>query len=262
MRASLGNRAYCTLAAVALSSLAWPMKSVAGEWEFKLAPLFLWGISLDADATIGTETVPLDLSFEDDVIENMDTVFTFHFEAKNDDLILFAEYQYVKLDPSLSIGPVDADVEFENTAIELGAGWEFSRSERIGWEMLLGLRYLDQDVDVDGTLNLPEPPNGPGALPLAVAGGDDWYHPFLGLRGDYKFGSRWSLLGRGDYGYSDSDNSLLNLSLMFDYRFKQWGSAFIGWRYQDVNYDSGSGDDQYGFDGVQQGPLVGLTLYW
>ncbi|MEP1471920.1 MAG: hypothetical protein ABJK20_09075 [Halieaceae bacterium] len=238
------------------------MKSAADEWEFKLSPLFLWGISLDADATIGTETVPLDLSFEDDVIENMDTVFTFHFEAKNDDLIFFAEYQYVKLDPSLSIGAVDADVEFENTAIELGAGWEFFRSERIDWEMLLGLRYLDQDVDVDGTLSLPEPPNGPGALPLAVAGGDDWYHPFLGIRGDYRLGSRWSLLGRGDYGYSDSDNSLLNLSVMFDYRFKQWGSAFIGWRYQDVDYDSGAGSDRYAFDGIQQGPLMGLTLYW
>ena len=234
----------------------------ADDWEFEFAPLFLWGISIDADATIGTDTVPLDLSFEDEVLENLDTVYTFHFEARNEELILFAEYQYVKLDPSLSVGPVDADVEFENTAIEVGAGWQFSRLERTSWDMLLGLRYLDQDVDIGGEVGLTEPPTGPGTIPANVTGGDDWYHPFLGLRGDYQLNARWRVIGRGDYGYSDGDDNLLNLSLMFDYRFRNWGSAFVGWRYQDIDYDSGGGDDRYAFDGVQQGPLLGLTLYW
>jgi len=234
----------------------------ASDWEFKLSPLFLWGISLDADATIGTQTVPLDLAFEDEVMDNMDAVFTFHFEAQNDDLIFFAEYQYVSLDPSIEMGPVAADVEFENTAIEVGAGWEFARGEKLDWQALLGLRYLKHEVDVDGNLNLPGPPLGPGPLPVGIEGGDEWGHPFFGFRGDYRLTSRWNILGRGDYGYSDSDNTLLNLSIMFDYQFRGWGSAFVGWRYQDIDYSGGSGSDRYTFEGEQQGPLLGLTLHW
>lgn len=239
-----------------------PHASQADDWEFKLSPLFLWGISLDADATIGTQTVPLDLAFEDEVLDNMDTVFTFHFEAQNDDLILFAEYQYVSLDPSIEMGPVAADVEFENTAIELGIGWEFAGAEKLDWQLLAGLRYLKHEVDVDGNLNLPGPPVGPGPLPFGIEGGDEWAHPFFGLRGDYQLTSRWSILGRGDYGYANSDNSLLNLSIMFDYRFRGWGSAFFGWRYQDVDFSDGNGSDRYAFDGEQQGPLLGLTIHW
>ena len=250
------------VAAILAISLGWSPFSHAEGWEFKLAPLFLWGISLDADATIGTDTVPIDLSFKDDVLENMDAVFTFHFEAQNDDIVFFAEYQYSSLDPSISIGPVDADVEFKNTAAELGVGWEFIQGESLDWQMLLGLRYLEQEVDVDGSLNLPPPPAGPGPIPVGIDGGDDWYHPFFGLRGNYRFASRWSLIGRGDYGYSDSDNRLLNLSAIVDYRFRGWGSAFFGWRYQYVDYDGGSGLDRYAFDGTQQGPLLGLAIHW
>jgi len=237
-------------------------QSASAEWEFKLAPLFLWGISIDGDATIGTTAAPLDLKFKDDVFENMDAVFTLHFEARNDDLLFFAEYQYVSLEPGIVTGPVEADIEFKNTAAEIGSGWEFYQNDRLAVEMLLGLRYLDQQIDVDGILNLPAPPSGPGPLPVGISGGDDWYHPFLGLRSTYQLTSRWNFLARGDYGYSDSDNNAANLSFMFDYRFKKWGSAFIGYRYMNFDYDKGSDAARYAYHAVQQGPLLGISLYW
>ena len=134
-----------------------------GEWEFSLAPLFLWGISIDGDAAIGTATAPLELDFKDDVLENLEAVYTVHFEARKDRLSLIAEYQYVSLDPTAAAGPVEVDIEFKNTAAELAVGWEFLRGGQTGWEVLAGLRYLDQDVDVAGTLSLPDPPLGPGS---------------------------------------------------------------------------------------------------
>lgn len=256
------NSRPLTMVLVFLSAMATSTFSSANDWEFKLAPLFLWGISLDGEATLGSQAAPLELDFVDDVLENLDAVFTLHFEAKNDDLIFFAEYQYVKLAPTIAEGPLEADVEFKNTAAELGTGWEFFRSERIDWQMLVGLRYLDQEVDVDGSLNLPDPPLGPGPLPVGITGGDDWYHPFVGVRSSYQMTSRWNLLVRGDYGYSNSDNRALNLSFMFDYRYRDWGSAFVGYRYMDFDYSSGSGDELYAFDAEQQGPLLGFAFYW
>jgi hypothetical protein len=219
-------------------------------------------MSIDGDATLGTTTAPLELDFVDDVFENLDAVFTLHFEARNDELTYFAEIQYVNLQPSLAEGPIAADIEFENTQAELGVGWAFADNNVTRWEMLLGLRYIDQEVDVDGSLNLPPPPDGPGSIPIAIGGGDDWYHPFLGLRVARKLTTNWTVLGRGDFGYSSSDNQALNLSFMFDYRFKNWGSAFVGYRYMEVDYDEGSGDDRYAYDAIQQGPLLGINLHW
>jgi hypothetical protein len=248
------------MAFLAMMTLAVPGHTE--EWDFSISPLFLWGISIDGDATIGTQTAPLGLDFTDDVLENLDAVFTLHFEATRDRLTLFAEYQYVSLDPSVSIGPVEADIEFDNVAAEAGMGWRWSEDGPSRWELLAGLRYLDQEIEVEANLNLPPPPLGPGPLPIDVSGGDDWIHPFIGVRWQYQLNDRWLARSRGDFGYGGSDDQAINLSLMFDYRFRDWISAFVGYRYMDFDYEGGSGNDFYAYDAVQQGPLAGVSFYW
>ncbi len=52
------------------------------EWQFTLAPIFLWGMNIDGTSAIGPITAPLDIGFKDDVLENLGAVFTVHFEAK------------------------------------------------------------------------------------------------------------------------------------------------------------------------------------
>ena len=54
-----------------------------------------------------------------------------------------------------------------------------------------------------------------------------------------------------------------NLNAMFDYRFKDWGSVFAGYKWMDYDYDNGENEfDRYAYDATQQGPLVGLNIYW
>ena len=65
------------------------------EWEFTLTPLFLWGVSLKGDSTVGGQQVPLNIEFKDGVLENLSAVFTVHFAAHKGKAGLFAEYQYV-----------------------------------------------------------------------------------------------------------------------------------------------------------------------
>ena len=248
-----------TAAAGALFASATAAHAEDGEWEFALAPLFLWGVSIDGDATIEGNTAPLDLEFKDDLLDNMDAVLTFHFEARKNNWTIFTELQAMKLKPSgtAGIGPisVDADIEFENIMFELGGGWAFINSENSRWEVIGGGRYFDQDVEVDLEATLP------GLLPgrnRTIKGGDDWAHAFAGLRGSYSFTKRWSVIGRLDWGFAGSDNKATNFSGMFDYRFRDWGSVFIGYRYMDIRYDESS----YGYDAIQQGPLAGLSFYW
>ena len=58
------------------SDMASDTSSNNGDWEFTLAPLFLWGVSINGDATIGDATAPLALDFKDDILENLEAVFT------------------------------------------------------------------------------------------------------------------------------------------------------------------------------------------
>ena len=230
-----------------------------GEWEFMIAPLFLWGVSMDGEASVDGNAVPLDLDFTDDVMENIDTVFTLHFEARKDDLLLFAEYQYVNLDPTTdaSIGPVNvnADIDLTDQTAEMGAGYTLSHTDATRWEILGGLRWKDHDLDVEADVAGPAPGQ---TVSVPIKGGDDWYQGFFGARVTASLSENWRLIARGDYGYGGSDNDAWHFNAMADYRFKDWGSAFGGYRYMKFDYE----DDGYSFDADQQGPMLGVSIYW
>lgn len=230
------------------------------DWEFGLSPLFLWGKSVDGDSSINGKTAPVDLDFRDDILENMEAVFTVHFEARRGDWAFFTEYQYVDLEPNIQAktGPIsiNANVTFKEKYAELGGAWTFSRENRTRWELLAGGRYTDQNIKV---VIKPSGPGDMADLPEGkIRGGDDWVTPFVGVRVFHSLGERWTFIGRADYGYGGSDNTVGNVALQFDYRFNDWGSVFIGGRYMKYDYD----DDSYSFKADETGPLAGLTVHW
>ncbi len=51
-----------------------------GDWEFSLAPLYLWAVSLEGEVTMRDQTAPLELAFGD-IFDNLAAVFTVHFEG-------------------------------------------------------------------------------------------------------------------------------------------------------------------------------------
>ncbi len=237
------------------------------EWEFTVAPLYLWAKNIEGSAGLGPADAPLALDFRDDILENLDAAISLHFEAKYNQLTFFSEYNFARLKPSAegSRGPIKAraEVEFEDIMWELGAAYSFYNSERVRWEFIFGLRHMDQSLDVELDLQGPGLGDRPGKLPKKIGGGDDWSHGFGGLRFTTKLSDKWSFRGRGDLGYQGSDNQGTHLSANFDYRFRDWGSFFAGYRYLDLDYDNGANDtSRYAFDGNQQGPLIGLAFYW
>jgi predicted porin len=59
------------------------------------------------------------------------------------------------------------------------------------------------------------------------------------------------------YVHCGSDNNAWHFNAMADYRFNDWGSAFVGYRYMKIDYASSS----YSYDAKQQGPLLGDSIY-
>lgn len=236
-----------------------PLSSMAqgdDSWEFSLSPLFIWGMSIDGDTQAGGAVMPLDLSFKDDLFDNMTAAFTLHLEARKGRWTAFAEYQGSRIEPTASLGPLSVDVEFTSQMGELGASYAVWEGAGVRWELLAGARYTNQDIDVETQLTLP-----PGPVPINISSGDDWWDGFVGGRALVSLGENWGFVGRADVGGGGSD-SVLNASFLFDWRFKQWGSAMVGYRWMKFDYQSGSGADLYAYDAVQQGPLLGITFHW
>jgi hypothetical protein len=226
--------------------------------------MYLWAKAVDATTSAGGRESQLNLDFKNDILENLDTAFAIHFEARKDKLSLFLEYNFARLEPSIEggRGPVElnADITYDDTMWEGGVIWAFSESDSTRWEVLGGLRYYDQDIEIKLQTT-----GGPGIVPLPskVSVGDSWAHPFGGVRVITQLSDRWSFRARADAGYENSDNTALHGIALFDYRFRGWGSAFIGYRYLAMDFDNtDNGRSQYSFDGDQQGPLLGMTLYF
>ncbi len=227
--------------------------STDGQWEFSLAPLFLWGQGIEGDSQIGPTTAPLDVEFSD-ALDNLEAAFTIHYEMKRDALTLFAEYQFVSLGPEAEgPGNITLDVGFDNTIAELGAAYWIYGTERTNWELLGGARYTKQELDVAID-------KGPDLVTVE----EDWWVGFFGGRFSAQFSPQWTFNGRADFGVgSGESNRIWNLFGTFDYRFNDWGSVFIGYKWMDYDYENDSkGLKNYAYDASQQGPLAGLKFYW
>ncbi len=263
MTKRLTHGAAAALATLLTSASLPSTASDPGEWEFAVSPMYLWAKSVDATSSAGGRESQLDLDFKNDILENLDAAFALHFEARKDNLSLFLQYNFARLDPGIekSSGPIDAraDIKYDDTLWEGGASWAFAESESIRWELLGGLRYYEQDISIKLSASGPED----NSRQRRVSAGDDWVHPFAGLRVISRLSDRWTLRARADLGYESAENTALQGIATVDYRFRDWGSAFFGYRYLDMDFDNeSSGANQYSFDGDQQGPLLGLTVYF
>ena len=98
MRAIHWTLRVATGMALALSLAANAADDKSGEWAYELAPLYLWGMSIDGTSRIGPVTTPLDVKFKD-AVSDLSAVFTFHFEGKNPRWGYYLDLSYDKLTP-------------------------------------------------------------------------------------------------------------------------------------------------------------------
>jgi len=248
------NRKHLIFALVATLSMPAVADETAdtSDWEFELSPLFLWGMGISGDSQIGTAVAPLDIEFKD-VLQNLEAVLTVHFEARKDKWTFFTEYQYANMDPSAEVqgSPAKIDVDYKNTMWELGAAYQVAQYEKTDIELLFGARYTEQQ-------NKTRIKNGPTLVDVDEA----WWDGFVGGRTSTRLSDKWHFVARADVGAGGSD-LVWNLVGFFDYRFKEWGSVFFGYKWLDYDYDNGKkGANAYTFDAIQQGPLAGINFHW
>lgn len=84
---------------------------------------------------------------------------------------------------------------------------------------------------------------------------------FFGGRFVGRLKDKWSFVGRADVGTGDSDQ-VWNALAVFNYRFTDLLSAFVGWRVLKYDVDRGTGANTFKYDMNHSGPLLALSFHW
>ena len=228
---------------MALTAPAMAADSASGGWQWRLAPLYLWGVSISGDQTIGTQTVPLELKFGD-IFDNLEGVFTANFEGLyNDRWGFLFDFSYIDIkgdQPPLS-------VKFQNILVEVDGLYRLINGEH-NVDLLFGLRYTDQETEVAPT-------------PIKIS--QNWTDPVFGARWWWRFADRWSLVARGDIGGFGvgSDFTWQALALVDWKPFKHVSFAG-GYRALYQDYEDGSGPALFKYKATLHGPLLGVNILW
>jgi hypothetical protein len=222
-------------------------QSGSDEWQFQLAPLYLWAVSVDGSMTVRDrfeQDFGVDFS---DAFDNLETAFTVHFEASKGRWGLLADASFLNLAGSQDTNTPGgtADVGVENLILEGAAGYSFAEN----WWVIAGVRYFKLDTDIAFQLDI--------APEIRVT--DSWTDLFAGLLWRPKLGERWTFSGRFDIGAGGSD-LVWNASALIDYRLGKWAAIFAGYRHLDYDYQNQNSGIKY--DMSMSGPVVAFRFFW
>lgn len=235
--------------AVMAPSMAWTQKE--SDWEFNLAPLYLWAIAIDGDLGIRGRTSSASIDFGD-IWDNLEGVFTVRLNGLYRKKYGFVfDYNYLDLGTGRSNALVNVDVGFKSQIINLAGAYRFIDGDH-SLDGVAGVRYTKLDAEI----NL----NNVGAR---LDGDQDWVDPIVGLRYKYSFSDKWSLQLYGDIGGfgASSDFTWQGLALI---DFQPWKNvAFVaGYRGIGTDYETGSGTDKFTYDATVHGPVIGVDIRW
>jgi hypothetical protein len=232
------------------------------NWEWDLTPLYLWGANMNGEVTVAEQTIPVVLDF-DQIFDRLEAVFSLHFEGlyKKEWGFLF-DIMHINISDSTTLpGPFSTavNVDFEDTLVELGAIYRFYEKGRHIFEGLGGARFTNMDTEVTITSPIP-------ILPSRLESKQEWWDPIVGLRYKWQISEKWKLTLRGDigigFGVGDTSDSTWNLiGLIFFHPWKHVG--FLGgYRALDVDYETGTGIQQFKYDMLMHGPVIAVNFRW
>ena len=259
-----GRLAMAMAITVATAVPAWaqtpprPTAAMDGRWHFNVAPyMFMTGIK--GDVAIGNlPSVPVDASFSD-VLENFDVALLARFDARKDRFGIGTDFVWMNLDvPVAETRVADFRADFRQLVAEgivfyrVASGGRADNPAHL--DVLAGARYttLKVRLKADSTT---------GAQYDGDFQDTDWVDALAGVKFRAPLGSRVSILGRADVAGFGS-NVTWNLEGDLAFLASRHWSLGAGWRYMDVDYDSGEGIERRQLDLAYSGPRVWFAYSW
>lgn len=260
-----------------------PVPAVAPGWQFRMTP-YAWLTSLNGSQTVAGRTFDVNATFPK-IVQN--TIgdggslvgLMLDMEARNGPFALFGDVIGEKISiakggaKSRSLAPglsgtlaADLDVQFQMAIVEAGGAYEIAQWGPVAFDVLAGGRYWYQKADVDlalsGTVDVADLTLR-GDRAVARSGSVDWIDAFAGARARVTLAPNQHLEIRGDLGGGGSRftwNALAAYAYDFTTRNGVTYSGVIGYKALYVDYVQGEGRTRYGFDMLQHGPVLGLSI--
>lgn len=221
------------------------------HWQHEVL-LYMVGASIDGKVGIGNIDADVDIGF-DDILDNLDFGAMLAYRGELGPWAISADLIHLALaTEKTGLGPLgnaSAKADFDETTFEL-AGF-YSLTNRL--EAYGGLRYWDLSGSVVLTLGEPL------AQTITADGSEDWIDPLVGLRFKTPLGEHWEFVARGDIGgFGIGSDFAWHTTLYAAWHPTTHTKLILGYRYLDVDYESGSGSDRFLWDVGQGGPTLGF----
>jgi opacity protein-like surface antigen len=236
-----------TIAGLVLLLMATP--AGAAEWKHEFAP-YLWGSAMDGTVGVGDVVADAQLSFSD-ILDNLEFGFMGAYRASRDRYSISVDAIYMGLGATEE-GPggvLKADIDVDQIGLEADFG--YALNERL--TLLAGLRYVSLDADLKVT--------GPLGNSLTASEGQDWVDPVVGAQYAWPFADEWTLTLRGDIGGFGvgSDFAWQGMATL-RWQFSPRTALGVAYRYLDIDYEDGKGDDYFKYDVATSGPAMGVIF--
>ncbi len=211
-------------------------------WNFRITP-YLWMLGMDGTtASLGND-VDVDMSFSD-IVDVLNIALSANMELSKGKFFVVLDPLWADLEAPIETGgPIGGKIEVELVIADLNVG--YSVDENFG--IYAGVRYYDQDITII-----------PNLLPQ-IGLGDDWTDVILGFRVGGKVGEKWSFAGKLDGAVGGDSDFALYLQAVVLRHFGTNKHLDLGWRYYDVDYESGSGVTRFKWDVAHSGPVIGFS---
>ena len=242
-----------TLAAILLAAV--PFSALAAEedsgWQFDLAPLYLWATTISGEVGMGPATGEIEADFGD-ITDNLDAVFTTHFEARKGAWGGLFDVVYMDVGSGTDLpGGARIDGSLQSTILEMSGLYRVDRGPH-AFDAIAGVRYSSQKTEISLS-----PAGREGSVE------EDWWDPIIGARWTWGFADRWSLGARGDIGgFGVGTEFQWNAAALMMWQPWKHVALAAGYRVLDQDYEEGKGMDRYVFDATIHGPLLGIDIRW
>lgn len=254
------------IAPVAFSNPAFESKG--DGWTFS-AGLYLITQNIEADSTVstpdgGTSTVPVSLDFGD-ILDNEDGLGAVFFRYGNGTWGIEFDYATISLknSPNQTLGPITINqVKFDVEELEIYGTYRLDPILDTDFitELLAGLRYINHELDIDQTVQIPAQP-APVSKSISASFGDDWTDPFVGVRIiDNIADTKWFYMSRFDVGgFGVGSDLTWRFDLGGGYAWDNGWQAVVKYKRLDIDFDNDSSSDRYVYDGYEHGILIGAA---
>ena len=216
------------------------------KWRFDVS---LYGVAAGMSGDVTVNGIPADVNVGfDKVLEHLKFGAMGTARVGYDRFSLSTDVIYMDL--GASKGPVSANMQ--QWLVQPMLGYQLCPY----FELTAGTRYNNLSATIQGT--------GPLGVRFRSASGTvEWWDPVIGGRVSVPLFKTLSFDVMGDVGGFDVGSDLTWQALpVLNWHFSKWGSIQVGYRWLFSDYSQGSGNSQFRYNILTQGPQVGFTVHF